>query len=182
MSTPVAVSSNTPICLSNTHHLIQSDCYGDRWYIDTRPQDNKLPQNLSNSLLEHMQDANSVLVCKNGHIYDAEHIDKWEAECIKKQCEPVCPTCNADLLHANLRKPYCTPHEYPVHNQTQSLKCEFNVDLPFYKGNVFRAHHLQNAEIEFDMDTTYYNGAPRSQTYRTGTRVNTAKKKLCIIF
>ena len=113
----------------------------------------------------HMKAANCGIVCCKGHTYD---------EC----SEAVCAICNADLLYVNISPlpEYSRPQPVML-----SQQLEFHIDLPFYKGIIPHAPHLQDAEIEFDLDATYYNGAPLSQSYRTKNRVHATRFCCCNI-
>ena len=103
----------------------------------------------------HMTSTNSGIVCCKGHTYD---------EC----SEAVCAICNADLFYVNISP-------LPPQPVMPSQQLEFDIDLPFYKDTIPRAPHLQDAEIKFDCDTSDYNSAPLSQSYRTKPRVHTAR-------
>jgi len=108
-----------------------------------------------------MQSANCGIVCYRGHTYD-------------ESSKAVCPVCAANPLNVIISSPQ-------KNSAIPSQQVEFDVNVPFYKEIIPRAHHLLDAEIGLDMDATYYNGAPLSQTYRTKNRARNSGILCCIL-
>jgi len=118
-----------------------------------------------------------LLGSHNSELYNETHVTVETSSivcCKSHTCdeysEAVCTVCNADLILLNTSSLPKYSRPQPV---MPSQQLEFDIDFPFYKDIIPRAPHLQDANIKLDLDATYYNGAPRSQSHRTKPRVHT---------
>ena len=88
--------------------------------------------------------------------------------------------CNKGHIYDEISAPVCPVCVENPPNVT-SQKNEFDVNSEFYKGIIPFAPHLLVAEIGFEMDVTYYNGAPISQFYCNKTHALNSNKTCCIL-